>query len=374
MRMVIVTPFLVTKGGLDRVILKIARRFDARLHVLRYDPETTFPEFEGMDIEVAKPGNISKLPLPNRVKSAIEAGNHFYNLKLDDYDVINAHQTPSEWIRNKNSKVIWYCHTPNREAFDLYKWRMSRRGLLSKPMFWASIQAFKHFEHRTVPRIEHIFTNSRNSQKRIQKYLHRRSEVLYPTVDAEKFKCRDYERFFFYPSRIAPEKDFEYAIEAFKLFAAREKGWKLVIAGTLSDRKDHKRYLKKLKAMAGDSVTIETNVPDERLFDLYSRCHAVVFSAVNEDFGLVPLEAMASCKPCIAKDEGGPKETITNGVDGFLVSSIWEMAQKMEWVAKHPDQTQEMGKAGNIKLKRDFTWEKFLSRFETKAREVSASS
>jgi len=372
--MVLVTPFLETRGGLDRVILKIAGHFDARIHCIRYDPENSFSEFEALDIRVAKPGLLSKLPALKRVTTAAEAGKYFYNLKLDDYDVINAHQTPSEWIRHKNSKVIWYCHTPNREAFDLYDWRMQRRSIFSKPIFWSSIQAFKFFESRTVPNIEHIFTNSKNSQSRIKKYLDRESEVLYPTVDPEKFKCRDSENFFFYPSRIAPEKDFEYAIDAFKLFAARVPGWKLVIAGSLSNRKDHQEYKKKLKARGGSHIIIEPNVPDDRLIDLYSRCHAVLYTPVNEDFGLVPLEALASSKPCIAKNEGGPKETIHDGKDGFLVDSIWDMSKKMEWLAKNPDQCKKMGEVGKRKVKREFTWEKFLKRFEEKAREISSSS
>lgn len=374
MRLVIVTPFLETRGGLDRVILKIAQHFDAKLHCIRYNPEMTFPEFKGMDIEVSKPGLVGRVPVLGRVTSAIDAGNHFYNLKLGDYDVINAHQTPSEWIRHKNKNVVWYCHTPNREAFDLYDWRMKRRGILSKPAFWASIQAFKQLEFRTVPNIEYIFTNSMNSQARIKRYLKRESEVLYPAVEAEKFRCRMYEDFFFYPSRIAPEKDFEYAIEAFKLFSNRVKGYKMIIAGSLSDRKDHRDYLKKIRAMGGANVIVETNVTDERLLDLYSRCKAVLYSPINEDYGLVPLEAMASSKPCIAKNEGGPKETIIHGKDGFLVPSMWKMADAMEYLAKHPDKCEEMGKEGRNKVLANFTWEKFLKRFEEKAREISASS
>ena len=373
MRFVITTPFLESQGGVARVVLKIAKHFDARIHCVYYDPDKTFPEFKNLDVEVAKPGMLRKIPLMKRVASAAEVGNYFYNLKLEDYDVVNAHQTPSEWIRNNNSPVIWYCHSPNREAFDLYQWRMKRRSLLQKPVFWTSIQAFKLLESRTVPKIEHIFTNSKNSKKRISKYLQRSAEVLYPGVDTKRFSCRDYEKFFFYPSRIAPEKDFEYAIEAFKLFSARFKDWKFVIAGSLSGRPEHQRYYKKLKSMSDASIITESNVPEERLLDLYARCYAVLYTPVDEDYGLVPLEAMASSKPCIAKDEGGPRETIKEGKDGFLVPSIWKMAEKMEWLANNQDRCEEMGKYGKRKVERDFTWEKFLARFEEKARQVSKS-
>jgi glycosyltransferase involved in cell wall biosynthesis len=382
MRLVIATPFLETKGGMERVVLKIAQQFKAKIHCYSYDPEMTFPEFKALEIETAKPGNISKLPLGKRITTAMEAGNHFYNVKLKDYDLINAHQTPAEWIRNKNSPVLWYCYSPNREAFDLYAWRMKRRSIQSKIAFWASIQAFKLFEYQTVPKIEYIFTSCKNPQARIKKYLNKESEVLYPGVEYEKFSCKGYERFFFYPSRIAPEKELEYAIEAFKLFANRVNPkpgaenakpgmkWNLVIAGSLSDRPEHIAYLKKLQSLCTKDITIETNVSDERLHDLYSRCYATLFTPVNEDYGLIPLESMASSKPCIGRNEGGLKETIIDNRDGFLVNSIWEMAERMEQLSKDEERCRTMGRSGRSKVEQEFTWEKFLTRFEEKAEEM----
>lgn len=371
MRLVVVTPFLESRGGLERVVLKIAQHFDARVHCIGYNPEKTFSEFSDLDIDVAKPGTLGKLPLGKRVSGAIEAGNYFWNLKLEDYDVINAHQTPSEWLRNRNSPMIWYCHTPNREAFDLYDWRMKRRNPLQKAVFWASIQAFKHFEFRVVPTIEYIFTNSLNSQARIKKYLKRESEVLYPGVEYEKFSCKGYEQFFFYPSRIAPEKELEYAIEAFKLFSKMVPGWKLVIAGSLSDRPEHQAYLKRIKMMCDQNITITTNITNEELLDYYARCYAVLYTPINEDFGLVPLEALAACKPCIARKEGGPRETIIDGKDGFLISTPAEMAGKMELLTKNPEQCEKMGRAGRKKVEEKFGWDLFLKRFEKKAKELA---
>ncbi|MCI0503517.1 glycosyltransferase family 4 protein [Candidatus Micrarchaeota archaeon] len=380
MKLLITTPFLETRGGMERVVLKIAQHFKAKIHCISYDAANTFEEFMKMDIDIAKPGWLRSMPVGRRVSTAVEAGWHYYTAKLSDYDVINAHQTPSEWIRNKNSPVIWYCHTPNREAFDLYEWRQKRRNPLSRAIFWATIQPFKFLEYRTVPKIEHIFTNSRNSQERITKYLRRSSEVLHPGVDLEKFSHKSYDRYFLYPSRIAPEKELEYAIEAFKLFSNRqnpkpgaakpEKNWKLIITGALSKRPEHKAYLKKMQSICPPEVEIRTNVGDWELRDLYSRCTAVLYTPVNEDYGLVPLEAMASGKPCIARNEGGPRETIHDGRDGFLINSIWEMAGKMEFLANDTERCAQMGKEGRAKVERDFTWETFLKRFEEKAEEL----
>jgi len=370
MRLLVVTPFLETHGGMERVVLKIASHFDARIHCLRYNPEGTFEEFRGLDIEVAKPGFLSRLPMGRRVSSAIEAGSHFYNVKLKDYDLINAHQTPSEWIRNRNSPVVWYCHSPNREAFDLYDWRMSQRGPLQKAAFWPSIEAFRILEARTVPKIEYIFTNSRNTQGRIRQYLHRDSEVLHPGVDVERFSCSDYGKFFLYPSRIVPEKRIEFALEAFEIFRKSNPGWNLVIAGSVSQRPEHQAYLAKLKSAAGKGVEFRTNIPEKELLGLYSRCGAILYTPINEDFGIVPLEAFASSKPCIAVNEGGPKETVEDGVDGFLVGNPGEMAQRMAQLAGRPELMEEMGRRGRKKAETKFTWKLFLDRFGEKAEEL----
>jgi glycosyltransferase involved in cell wall biosynthesis len=385
MRLLVTTPFLETRGGMERVVLKIAQHFKAKIHCITYDAENSFQDFIDMDVEVAKPGWLRCMPVGKRISTAIEAGWHFYNARLKDYDVINAHQTPSEWIRNRNAPVLWYAHTPNREAFDLYEWRQKRRNPISRAVFWSTIQPFKHLEYRTVPKIEYIFTNSRNSQERITKYLNRDSEILYPGVDAEKFSPKPPERYFLYPSRIAPEKELEYAIEAFKIFSNRAnpkpggdkpggQNWKLVIAGALSKRPEHASYLRKIRALCRQDMEIKTNVGDWELRDLYARSAAVLYTPVNEDFGLVPLEAMASGKPCIARNEGGPKETVANGVDGFLVNSIWEMAEKMEALSKDPERSVQMGKAGRAKVARDFTWERFLKRFGEKAEELARAN
>jgi glycosyltransferase involved in cell wall biosynthesis len=344
-------------------MLKIAQRFDADIHCIWHNPGTTFPEFK--DINVVTP----KKPPLGFGDLLLVASNHFHNLKMDGYDVINPHVAPAELVGNRNPNILWYCHTPYRYAYDLYGWNMGRLGFPRNLPFrlWSAL--FKRLEAKTVPKIGHIFTPSLNSKGRIGEYLERDAEVLHPGVEPSDFRCRGYERFFFYPSRFIPEKRFEHAIEAFKRFSSRNPGWKLVIAGSLL--KSWQAYYDKLKAMTDDSVIFETNISDERMLDLYSRCHSVLFTPVDEDFGLVPLEAMAASKPCIATREGGTLETVVDGKDGFLVDSIDGMAGKMELLAKDAELCERLGKAGRDKVCKRFTWEIFLKRFGEKAREMA---
>lgn len=357
MKLLLVTNSLISCGGAARVMEKIARHFDATIHVVRNEPAAELEWFEGIDIQSAG----SRLPLPQ-----LELSQHFLNVDLRDYDIINAHASPSHWVRKRNSPLIWYCHTPERIAYDLREWKLQRLGPAQRAYFDLWGRFCRYQDSRIVPQIEHIFTNSRNTRSRISRYLKAPSEVLHPGVDAREFRCRDYEKFFFYPSRFSPEKDFEFVISAFREFSRSNPGWKLVLAGT----KYEEAYSGKIRSLCDDSVVMETNITDERLRDLYSRCYCTLYAPLDEDFGLVPLEAMASSKPCLARDRGGPKETVSDGADGFLVSSPSEMAGRMSWLANNPDACQAMGRSGRKKVLDKFTWERFLRRFGQKAEEL----
>ncbi len=360
MRLLIATNSLISRGGAGIVLLKIAQRFDATIHVLRHEKEHLYPEFDNLDIQVAKS------PLRHLPFAQAELSHHFLNVRLRDYDVINAHLAPSHWVRNHNSPMIWYCHTPERIAYDLRGWKLGRMNVMQRAYhdYWGRI--YRHYDSKIIPKIEHIFTNSLNTRARIRKYLKADSEVLYPGVDSGSFRCRDYEKFFFYPSRFSAEKDFEFAVSAFRKFSRCNPGWKLVLAGVRAEG----RYLRKIKSLCDDSVIIETNISDERLRDLYSRCYSVLYTPFDEDFGIVPLEALASSKPCIARNNGGPKETVSDSVDGFLVETPEQMAERMSWLAANPDACEKMGRNGRAKVKEEFTWENFLTRFEEKAEEL----
>jgi glycosyltransferase involved in cell wall biosynthesis len=354
---------------MERVVLKLAQRFDAHVYCLHYDPQKTFPEFRSLHVESGGKAPTRLFPIGKRMMTGVEAGVYFYTLKLKGYDLINPHSSPSEWIRKRNSPVLWYCHSPNREAYDLYDWRMERRNRITRAGYAAAINVFKSLEGQTVPNIERIVCNSKNTQNRIKKYFKRESEVISPGIDPQAFSCKSYEKFFFYPSRFIPEKNHHFALEAFWIFTRRNPGWKMVLAGALAP--EHVKYVKKLQSEGVKNISIETNVSEERLCDLYSRCYCTLYPPVNEDFGLVPLESLASSKPCIAIGQGGPRETVDNSEDGFLVQTPTEMAQRMEYLALHPGICEKMGKMGRKKVLKKFTWDAFLSKFEKSAKKVA---
>ncbi len=354
----IATPFLRNYGGMERVVLKIAKHFKAPIYVMDYKPDKTFPEFQDVDIIQ------SKKTFDSRLLSAAHVGYEYHKMELD-HELVNAHQTPSEWLANKNP-VLWYCHSPNREAFSHYQERQSRRGFIPHMFYEMAIRAYRHYEFESLPKLKGILTNSKTSKKRLRKFLGIDADVVSPGVDIHKFKFKEYGDFFFYPSRLTPDKDMEFAIKAHKRSGA---DMPLIIAGKMVDR----AYYDKLCRMIKGHGKIVTDMSDDELVDHYARCRAVLYTPIEEDFGLVPLEAMASSKPCIAKDEGGPTETIEDRSDGYLCDSIMDMASAIKYLSCNEDTTKYLGKRGRTKAETLYTWDKFLMRFESKCKEALKS-
>jgi glycosyltransferase involved in cell wall biosynthesis len=367
MKVAIAQSNLTLKGGGERVVLKIAQHYKAPIYVAEYEPKNTFEGFKDLDVKVMpRTGMLSKLPY-GRATQGLSYGFKFYNLDLqDEYDVINAQMAPSNWIRNKNERVLWYCHTPLRDIYDLYDYRMSMRKPHTKPLYMVGAAAVRKIDQRITKQIPYILANSSNIKARISKYYGRSdAKVLNGGVEYKNYSDKGDNRYFLYPSRVSPNKRQEYAIEAFKIFSRKMKGYKLIICGPVSKDGFYYDYYKQVLAQAGNTSRIEflTTVSDKKLIDLYSRCTAVLYPPINEDYGLVPLEAMASGKPVIAVNEGGPKETILQNKTGILVNSPEEMATAMLKVAKDGELAARLGKAGRTRVEREYSWEKFFTEF-----------
>ena len=378
MKIAIVQPTL-EYGGAEKVILRIAERFNADIYLAGYDPKKTYSEFSDFEIRVLKgglpgaaAGAFAHLDSDSRLSMLASAGFAFLNARMKgDYDVINAHLMPSEWIANRNERVLWYCHCPCRPAYGWRDYFMAERGAAGKAAMWAATGAYRRIESSIVPKIAKVCANSRFTKENIAAYLGRTgADVIYPGVEPRDFKCGAYEKYFLYPSRFVPEKRMEIAIDAFRKFG--KKSWKLVLAGHYVDSTRNSKYLEMLKERArGLEVEFAFNLDSARLAELYSDCYAALFCGMKEDWGIVPLECMASSKPCVAFNEGGPAESIVDGKTGFLVSNATQMAEKMEYLAEHRSECEKMGKAGRKRVEQNYTWKIFLDKMEKAFKETS---
>jgi glycosyltransferase involved in cell wall biosynthesis len=361
MKVAVIQPYLRAREGASYLVARIAEHFNADVYCIEYNSKNSFDIFKKLKVM-----ELGSIPLPrSRFFDGIRAGITFYFTKLPrKYDVIISVTSPSEWIRNRNSPVVWNCTSPNKEVFSHHHKRMKSKRMFSKLGFLFATSIFKQIENAIVPKIEYIIAISSITKYRIRYYLSRESEVIFPVFNKNRFRNLGYKNYFFYPSRIAPEKRFEYAIEAFRKFqqqgGERVKDWKLIIGGATETQ--YSEYITKIKAMAVNNVELLTDISNRDLAKLYGEAYTILFTPLEEDFGMVPIEGFTARKPCIAVNEGGPKETIIDGKDGYLVNSIEEMADRMIYLSKRPNRVKEMGKAGNDKLKGTFSEERFFSR------------
>jgi len=88
-----------------------------------------------------------------------------------------------------------------------------------------------------------------------------------------------------------------------------------------------------------------------------------LFAGLDEDFGLVPLEAMSAGKPVISVNEGGPKQYIKNEKNGILVNSPDEMAYYMDFLIERPVLYEDISKNAQETAKQ-YDWSNFLQKLD----------
>jgi glycosyltransferase involved in cell wall biosynthesis len=224
----------------------------------------------------------------------------------------------------------------------------------------------------------HVFAISEEVRRRIllgRLCQTEKVSIAYPGVDLSHARPTGvYDRYFLVAGRIMWTKNHDLAIRAFQSFRRMRpdlRDFRLVIAGFVDQKS--RPYLEYLRQVGGDCQNIEfvESPSDARLNDLYQRAYAVLYTPFNEDWGLIPLEAMAFEKPVLAVDRGGPRETIANGDTGFLLPAEPDaFAKTMAMLADDPQMARRMGAAGRLSTRR-FEWKEFCNTMDDQLERVS---
>lgn len=331
MKLAVYYPWLYLTSGAERTILEIARRSRHQITVFtnEYQPDATFPELRDMDVRV-----LEQVPVKRDLKSVAKAAATILGQRLD-LDGFDALLVVCEGLgdfvvlRRPSVPAFNLCLTPLRIAFDsFYRANyMREQSVVKRSVVRIGSVAFRAIDRRAWRNYQRIFPISEEVRKRIiagRLAPESKLEVLLPGVDLSSFvPSTTSEKTFFLPGRIMWTKNLELAIESFQRFregVSDPDSWRLRIAGIV-DHKSHP-YLEKLRSMAGDDPAIEFRIrpTDEEMLEFYRSCFATLFTAFNEDWGLVVIEAMASAKPVVAVDRGGPREIVRHEHDSLLVN------------------------------------------------------
>jgi len=237
----------------------------------------------------------------------------FREATIPDHDVYLLSGNWAVFAAPRLRPNAWYCHTPVRVFYDLRE-----SFLASLPPFRRWV-ARKWIERRqpeyetAVAGAERIIANSRNVASRVEQHLHRSAEVIYPPVDTSRYRFERVGETWLAVSRLSHEKRIDLLVETFRRLS-RDR---LLVVGGGQVGVDTDRFTRSLHPPS--NVEFLGEVPESRLRDLYATCRGLIAASMDEDFGLTPVEAMASGKVVVAADEGGYRETIVPGETGWLV-------------------------------------------------------
>lgn len=368
MRVALYHPWIYLKSGLERTILEINRRsrHDWTFYTSHYDRAGTYPELG--DARIVE---LPRISVRRNYLSVLRGALSIATCKLDpaEFDVL---VISCEGIgdlmtlRNTARPIGCLCFTPLRATFDAsYRARLLARAGWKRPAALAIEFAFRMLDRLCWRRYQQVLAISDTVRQRIAAGGLReasRVDVAYPGIDVRQIRAADqWQPYFLLAGRIMWTKNIEMGIAAFAQARAKiGPEWRLVIAGMVDAKSE--AYMAALRAFAAEVGGVEFRVApsDDEMRALYEGCTAVVFTAFNEDWGLVPLEAMAAGKPVIAVNRGGPCETVLHGQTGYLEEDSPEaFARRMTELAANQPLARQLGLAGTERV-RQFTWDAFV--------------
>ena len=229
-------------------------------------------------------------------------------IDLSDYDlIISSESGPSKGVVTPPDSVhICYCHSPMRYVWDMYHEYIRNSSFFVRLVMRPFIHYLRMWDALAASRVDAYIANSEFVASRVQKYYRRSATVINPPVSMDKFYISDeVKSYYLYVGQLVPYKMAALAVHAFN-----SSGKRLVIIG------DGPMY-NELKRLAGSNIELLGWQSDEKLSWYYANCRALIFPGI-EDFGIVPLETMASGRPVIAFNKGGATETVIEGQTGMF--------------------------------------------------------
>ena len=327
MKIALVHDYIKEFGGAERVLRTLSDMYPkapiyTAFRVKGSEGDKAFENREVRESFLAPLLKVWKLYSPLRFLAPLV----WRSMDLSEFDLVI---TSSSWYITrgfrvgKNTKVVCYCHTPPKYLYGYETSINLQKYWPVKIYAWVVNHFLRLYDLWSVDTVDKWVVNSLNVQNRVKKFYKKDSMVIYPPIEVGKFidasKDVGKKDYFLIVSRLVGSKGLQEAA-----MAAKKEGFKLKISGSKAGLSGVAGNLEKL---GGEMIELLGRVSDEKLPRLYAEAKGFIALARDEDFGITPVEAMASGTPVIAFNGGGFKESVVDGVTGVLINDTKEIGR-----------------------------------------------
>lgn len=293
---------LLSYGGAQNVAFEMARALNAPIYTLWKDEQYIPDDVEV--IQLATDRQKLALKLPTVLTDFYHMLRWSHVSELYDYETVILNKTNTAWfVPAPHQHTIHYVHSPPRSIFD--KWHREPQSVRDRLSAVAQRALNRHaWDYQGT-----IIANSETVANRLETYLNiTADEVIYPPVKTEKLSpdVAPTNGTYLSLGRLAPNKRIPDVVDV-----CESTGRTLTVAGS-------GQSLNKVKAHASENTRLLGAVSEKTKRRLTSEASAFIFAAEQEDFGMAPIEALASGTPVIGVNEGHTKHQIEDGKNGIL--------------------------------------------------------
>ena len=305
-RVALVHDFLLDLRGAERVFAAMCDAWpDADVFTAVYDEEGTEGRFADRQpqtsfLQRVRPTARTFRPLLPLYPHAIES------FDLRDYDTVVS--SSSAWAHgvlvDPGAVHVCYCHNPFRYAWTEREATLRARHPLARLPLRMLLNRWRQWDWIAAQRVDRYVANSHLTAARVRRYFGREATVLYPPVETARFTAAPLVgTAYMVLAELMAHKRIDVAVRAFNALRLP-----LVVVGDGPE-------LRRLRRLAGPTITFTGRVSDERVAELLAASRALVVTA-TEEFGIAAVEALAAGRPVIALGEGGVRESVIEGVTG----------------------------------------------------------
>lgn len=332
-KIALIHDYLVQYGGAEKTLETLIEIFpNSDIYTSLYEPQKMPEIISSQRITSIKDTPFGKNPLIRMFPKYFTFLMPwiFESFDLKDYDLIISDGTAwaKSVLTNPNQIHIAYIHTPPRFLYKYTTESQKRDVWYFKPFVAVLDHFLRIWDFAAAQRPDYLLTNSRETKSRIKKFYNREAEVVYPPVDIEAAKkflqpkpvpvvaqelgLNVPKEFYLALGRLSAYKNFDLIVKAFN-----RTRLPLVIAGT-GHEEEH------LREMAEKNIVFTGKATEPQKEWLLANCLGVIFPVEEEDFGIVPVEAMSYGKPVLAHKSGGVLETVEEGKSGMFFENLTE--------------------------------------------------